>query len=279
MAKKKKPPVQKPPWWTEFQLDAKKGIRLRLGSLELLIFRSEREWQIAHEVDRQDQGDRDDWHQERLSNLPPDSPNLERFATGIGGGEVRIEPYLADRSVVARPHIPLHVLPGQETKIYVSSPVWVKITVGDPARVLSELPTRRLSDTWLGASTREGEAGYGLKTYASSGVDEVQIKSYRVVTPVVIRNRAEDLLLVDRMNLPAPYLSIYHSAKNELWTETVTLSHRARLGMAALDLTGGPPSEAGQLTRLTKPRRTIEESRLIRAFGNILKTFGEENSS
>jgi hypothetical protein len=99
------------------------------------------------------------------------------------------------------------------------------------------------------------------------------------VTPVVVQNQAEDLLSVERMNLPTPYLSIYHNEKNELWTETVTLSHSTGPGMATLDLKGGSPPEAGPASRLSRPRRIAEDNRLVRAFGDIFKTLGEENPS
>lgn len=270
---------QNTPWWTEFELTADEGARFQLGPLELVIFRSENEWQFAHSMTGVEDRIGKAWSCEKLASLPPNLPNLERFASGTDGDSIKIEPRVADRPVVARPRTPLHLLPGQHTKVYVSSPVWVEILVGQQARAVRELPVKRLSDTWIGANTRQGEVGYALKTYARSGVDEIQVRDHRVVTPVVVHNRAEDLLLVERMNLPTTYLSIYHNAKNELWTETVTLSHQEGLGMASLDLKSGPPTEAGEASRLTRPRRIIEENRLVRAFGDILKTLGEENSS
>ena len=267
----------KSPWWSEFQLEANNGVRFSLGPLEVLVFRSENEWQVAPAVAKNE--NRRKWTRKKLASLPPNLPALERFASGTDGDTVKIEPRTPDRPVVARPRTPLHLLPGQQTRIYISSPVWVEILVGEQARAVRELPVKRLSDTWIGANTRNGEIGYGLKTFARSRLDEVQVMEHRMVTPVVVQNWAEDLLLVERMNLPTPYLSIYHNEKNELWTETVTLSHSEGSGMATLDLKIGPPTEAGESSQISRPRRIVEEKRLVRAFGDILKTFGEEIAS
>jgi len=48
---------------------------------------------------------------------------------------------------------PLGVPPGEQASVYVSSPLWVRIETGKPAKLLCELPTFRPSDTWFGPNT------------------------------------------------------------------------------------------------------------------------------
>lgn len=257
-------------WWGDHDLEPGHGIRLGLGILELAVFRTASEWQLAHwQIDHDDPNlQRCEIH--RITALPDEHDNLERFAAGSASGSLSLRPRAADRSVVARPRVPLHVLPGEEAEVYVSAPVWIEILAGRPLRTLRDLPVKRLSDTWFGAVTGEGEAAYSLGTQARSQAEEVPIRSHRAVTPVILENQADDLLLLDRMNLPVPYLSIYSSSENHLWTETVTLRRSTDSALAALDVRRGAPRVAQGAKRVSEPRRAPEKNLLVRAFSGLL---------
>ncbi|MDX1384936.1 MAG: hypothetical protein R3190_14885 [Thermoanaerobaculia bacterium] len=257
-------------WWGEHDLEPGHGIQLSLGTLELVVYRADKEWRLAQWQIGADDPNPQRCRLREINSLPQEHDNLERFAAGSSSGSLSLRPRAANRSVVARPRVPLHVLPGENAEIYVSAPIWIEVLAGRPLRTLRDLPIKRLSDTWFGAVTGEGEAAYSLGTQARSMVEEVPIRSHRAVTPVVVENRAEDLLLLDRMNLPVPYLSIYSSAESHLWTETVTLRHSADSALAALDVRRGAPRVAQGAKRVGEPRRTPEKNLLVRAFGGLL---------
>jgi hypothetical protein len=257
-------------WWSELSLETGTGAKVSLGSLTLFVFRLEGEWHLGYERAPKSEFEPEGWTSEPLSELPVRPPNLARFACGECGRRVRLVPRVPDRSLVARPSVPLHVLPGERSTIYVSFPVWVDVTVGSQRLTLAEVPVIRLSDTWFGSSTRHGELAYALKTQARVRLDEVPRRPYRALTPVVIRNQGADILEIDRMNLPVPYLSIYAARGASLWTETVTMLRRESEELAQLEVGRGPADEAAGGELLSEPRMRARESLLVRAFGSIL---------
>jgi hypothetical protein len=260
-------------WWSEQKLSPGGGLAWQLGQLEVAVHRLEGEWQVAwrRAEDADENPDRKGF--ESISALPENLDNLERYAARDAQRSLRCLPAPADRSVVARPQMPLFVPSGEEILIFVSSPAWLQIGVGKPWKVIRELPVKRLSDTWFGSSTREGELAYALRTQGRVHQEEIPFVPHRVVTPVLIRNEGADTLSVERLNLPVPYLSVYATSSEQLWTEKVTMNRSEDQQMAALEIGKGPPSTARGARRLNAARRTAEENVLVRAFSSLLQSF------
>jgi hypothetical protein len=265
-------------WWSEQELSPGDGLAWQLGQLQVAVQRLEGEWQVAWRRADEAGENPDRSRFESISALPENLDNLERYAAHGEQRSLRCLPVPADRSVVARPRMPLFVPPREEILIFVSSPVWLQIAVGKPWGVLRELPVRRLSDTWFGPSTLEGELAYALRTQAHVHQEEIPFLPHRVVTPVLVSNEGNDTLSVERLNLPVPYLSVYVTSSEQLWTEHVTMNRSEDQQMAALQIGKGPPSMARGAQRLTAARRTAEERLLVRAFSSLLQSFaGEED--
>jgi hypothetical protein len=130
----------------------------------------------------------------------------------------------------------------------------------------------RLSDTWFGPSTREGELCYSGKTHARHTLAEVPRRAHRAITPLHIRNEAASPLPLDKISLPVPVLSVYGAADASLWTETVTMIRGSDSDMAALRIEHGPPAYVGPVSLVSAPRREQARGGLVRAF-NVL--FGD----
>lgn len=255
-------------WWGESEFELETSDRWEIGTLDLWVHRSQAEWRLAYGWT--DEADREEWEREQGVDFPEEGMNSERFAVRLTGGVVHLKALTADRSVVARPRTPLRVPPGQQARIFVSSPLWVQILVGPGQIFLRELPTRRMSNTWFGPSTREGEVAYALKTGARTRVEELPSRPYRFVTPIVIDNQAEDTLVVERLNLPVPHLSLF-GLNGTLWSEEVRMLRSEAGDLAELDVRRGPPPEAANAVRLGEPRQQSERGHLFRAFSSILR--------
>jgi hypothetical protein len=261
-------PKRWPPWWGEYELGVHEIAKWQIGPLQFWLHRGASEWRLAH--DWLDKSARNRWDVLRDTELPEGEIGSERFAVSEDGAEVRLRPLAADRSVVARPKTPFRVLAGQRSRVFISSPLWVEIGVGVAPTVLCELPTERLSDTWFGATTLDGELCYALKTNARTSLEEMPRAADRLLTPAVIENRGPDALLVERLNLPVPFLSIYGGEAGEAWSEEVNLLRTEGGNMAELDVLDGPPAEAAGATRLSAARQIPEQGHLFRAFGSLL---------
>jgi hypothetical protein len=256
------------PWWGEVELGLDEVARWEIGPLRLWLQRSASEWRLANEW-----GDNDDavgWSLVRDAVWPGEDLKCERFAVTETGSRVQLRPLPADRPVVARPRTPFRVLPAQQSRVFMSAPLWIEIRVGSGGLALREISTKRLSDTWFGATTRDGELCYALKTHARTRLEEMPRAAHRLLTPVVIENRSTEPLVVERLNLPAPFLSVYGGAAGGAWSEEVHMVWSENGDLAELDLRDGPPLEAEGGTRLSAPRQIAAKGHLFRAFGSLL---------
>lgn len=262
--------VQRPEtWWGEFAIAQQQALRWRIGPLDLSIGCTPHEWRIAYMRDGGTDENQVSWDVSPAALPPLDSPNLERHAFPVPHGRIRIEPALADRPLVTRPLVPLHIPSGLDATIYVSSPVWVRIATLDPERPLQETATQRASDTWFGPSTREGELCYAGRTHARLSLDELSLRPHRVVTPVTIHNRGRSALLLDRLSLPVPMLSIYASAGGMLWTEALSLAHEENEPLSQVTIGTGAAPQAAKPLLLAGPREQTERNVLVRAFSAL----------
>ena len=216
-----------------------------------------------------EQLDPESWVRERQAEFPQEGVTGERFAVQKTGGIVQLRVVPPNRSVVARPRSPLRVPSGHQARIFVSTPLWVEVTVGPAATFLLELPTKRMSETWFGSSTREGQFAYALKTGARTRLEDLPVRPYRFVTPVVIENAASETLLVERLNLPVPHLSVFGDAET-LWSEEVRMVRTEEGDIAELDIRQGAPREADSRQRLCEPRQPPTKGHLFRAFSSWL---------
>ena len=135
--------------------------------------------------------------------------------------------------------------------------------------MLQSIAIQRLSDTWFGPSTLEGELCYASTTHCRLNVKELPQRTHRVITPVLIRNQANTTLLLERLNLPTPLLPLYCSSSGQLWTPQVTLTREKDGDQAELIIDNKPPVEAGQLLKLNEARDIADNGVLFRAFNTV----------
>lgn len=260
---------QAPHWWGEYTIADTKGLRCHIGPLDLLLRNLHEEWQIAYERRAGDEDEDSVCHISESDLSLEHLTNHSRYILHDDSGKVYINPRLADRPIVSRPWSPFHLSAGQETTLYVSSPLWIEITVGQQRRTLEEIAILRPSDTWFGASTQEGELCYASRTSCRLRLDELPWRPHRALTPVVIRNRADTPLLLERLSLPVPLLPLFAAPDGRLWTPRVTLTRSDDGDMAALKIDKEAPLEVDAATLIHTPRTNAGTGTLVRAFNAL----------
>lgn len=173
----------------------------------------------------------------------------------------------ADRPVIARPDSTLLVPARASTVVYLGSPLWIRVEVGE-ARV-GEIPAWRPSDTWFGPSTTEGALCYASRTMAKLALDELPFSPIRAITQTTIANETDAPVAVDRIGLPLPAMSVFRSEDGRMWTESVRVNLEEG-GAAPTRVGKAPPEHAGDWTRLATPRRPPESGGLVRAFSALI---------
>jgi hypothetical protein len=140
---------------------------------------------------------------------------------------------------------------------------------GRPSQTLFELPLQRPSDTWFGSSTIEGEICYASRTFGRINLENLTGYQYRALTQVHIENKSHTPLLIERINVPVPFLSLFYAKDYLLWTETVTMVQNRETSLAEFQIQKKPPPSAVNLKLISKPRQEPQKSMLIRAFSAL----------
>ncbi len=253
-------------WWGSREIPRGQAVRWTIGPLELWIAGHASEWRVAT---RDDPDELDRLAIEGPGDLsPPTDAEVTRFATTATDERISLQPVPADRPIVVRPDPAIAVLPDQTVTFYVSTPSWLEITGG--TGTLATLPSRRLSDTWFGASTMDGQLCYASPTAARLQLQDLPVRPGRVRTEIRVRNQGSDRLLLERVQIPAPWLSLFASADNVLWTPTVTVVRKGGEPSAEVTLANRPPAVAGATERLVAARAPGLPNIVVRALGALL---------
>jgi len=265
------------PWWGEFSLATGEAASWSIGPARLWIEHHAREWQLAYCVspDVADTTSRVDLHLP-LGQAGADA-TVTRYGLADGSAQLNVMPILADRPIVSRPEIPLFVLPQQTLTLYVSSPLWLQVRAGAQQQLLQDIPILRPSDTWSGPLTRSGGLCYASSTMARTDLENFPFSPLRAITPIHLSSRAEQSVLVERLSLPVPYLSLYQAADGTLWTEAVELECRSASELALVQLNTEAPPEAGAAVRLSAARSKADRGLLSKAFGSLFGLGGSDD--
>jgi hypothetical protein len=265
--------------WREYPFPVGTEGGWRIGPLTLRVHRLADEIRVVHEL-----GD-DPLAEDQEISCPAEPAeegiweNPVRYVSRNLGDTLTLRPRTADRNVVTRPEFPLNVLPGQTIGLFVSTPCWVEVLAGGGKQLLADLPTLQLSDTWFGASTKEGTLCYAARTAARLQLARIPFRPHRVVTKVTLKNSSDENLLVERMNLPVIHLGLFADGEGALWTETVHLERKQEGQPTDLTIGKGPPRDAGKVRRVSPERESYQKNLLTRGFATLLPIRGDRYGS
>ena len=93
--------------------------------------------------------------------------------------------------------------------------------------------------------------------------------AHRETTVLNLKNRADTVLVLERLNLPVAYLGLYQNSEGELWTEVMELVREKGSDMAELKIKPGPPIELQGAEPVAEPRRQAQDGLLVRALGSL----------
>ncbi len=258
-------------WWGSADLEVGRPHRWRMGPFTLWVRHLPGEWQVACSGGTEST----DRTVERAVTKPDISVDpeatLNRFAIAGGSDSVEIIPRTADRPVVTRPDSPFYIPPGEETVMFVGSPLWVAVETVEPRHSLIDMPLVRPSDTWFGPSTQDGGLCYASKTFCRLRVEDLQYRPHRAVTAVTIKNEASDVLALERLNLPVNQLALYAGSDGRLWTQDVQLERSEGGEYAKQTIENTPPRFVDQPRFLSPARETGDGNVVMRAFSTLFR--------
>ena len=252
-------------WWGTYRLRPEQVGYWRIGPLALWVRHRAGEWSVSskYEEDPLDASCEVDVASEREVE-----GSCTRFGVADDSDELTLQPVVADRAFIARPEDPL-VLPARERlTVYLGTTVWLRLMVAGN-RLLKELPLYRPSDTWFGPNTREGELCYASRTFCRMRREDLLVLPHRATTAVQINNLADEPLPLDRIKLPVPNLSLFHSQRNRLWTQDVSYERRTVGDTVAARFGRRAPDHVLDAQEVSPPRISGSDNVMIRAFTTL----------
>ena len=254
-------------WWGDFSFAEQQSRYWSIGERQIIIKRLPCEWNTWN-INTDSESQNPLIFGESPQQLLNDE-NLGRHLQTATKDKIRVMPALADRSVVTRPNVPLRLMAGEKTRLYVSTPLWFRVLLLDGKSDLLDVPFWRPSDSWFGPSTREGEVCYSKYTDARLQLDLLEQRPHRAVTPVFIHNKQAEPLLIERLNLPVPLLSLYQHSDRGLWTEAIKVTREEDDQKIELVLEKRAPQEVQNASLVAGPRIAKEKHLLIRSLGSL----------
>lgn len=262
-------PVHFPLTWGEFEHPPNTWKHWRVGPLTLWIQRQPNEWRLAW----QEEADNDQLEtpgvDPSVPEGPPDTATLERVASDRMGERLIVSPRLADRSVVVRPETRFRLAPEGQIELFIGTPLWVHFETSEPCYKLLDIPTHRPSDSWFGPTTA-GELCYAGRTAARLCLDNLPVAPHLAITRVLLRNRGDDDMLLERINLPVPNLALFAGTGGALWTQTVKVDRSADGKRAEVQIEDNPPADVATTHKLAEPRQATDRGVFSRALGALL---------
>ncbi len=252
-------------WWGEYTFEAGQTRHWQLAGLDLQVRRSPWEWQIESFRQPHQHEDEHSWQVDDTETVLPEKTVLQRHIFNQTSDKLNLRPRLADRSVVIKPINPLFIPAAQSATLFVSTPVWVTVTIDGVDHPLLDIPVVRPTDTWFGSNPIRGELCYATKVFGRLNLDQLPVRAFRAVTPVHIFNNGIDTMPIERINIPTALLPLYSSLDGRLWTPTLEVE-RVNNGRAPkVRIEPRLHAAAGIVKLLNKARRENEDN-LIRLF-------------
>lgn len=206
--------------------------------------------------------------EEAIEPEPPDGAEWTRWPVPDGTDEILLSPAFPDRPVVVQPELSFRLIQGARARIYVRVPLWVKVRLPGPDPVtLREVPSMILSDTWWGGFT-EGELCYWLETQARRRVGPQDFEPHLAICPLQLVNRSEGDLNVDKLALRVAHLSVFDDG-GRLWADETRVRYRGEAEGSEIDMSGRPPEEAPDSTRVASPRTPVTRGFRTRTFTRL----------
>ena len=231
--------------------------------MNLWIKRIGLDWLIASETRPVDNPVSAYWS---VTDNEPCEKSLQRWSFSEKYDHIEVAPCMPDRPLVVKTHLLTSLPPGGQATFYVSIPLWVSLSAvrKTDTVAMTKHSSQTLSNTWFG-NHDEGEFCYALKTSAVRTGAEAGVEPHRALCPVVIYNKEDIPLPVQKICIRAKHLSIYQCGK-QTWTNRISVTFKGNGKSSKVEYDALPPSEAGSPI-LLKTAEEKSESGLIHTLG------------
>jgi hypothetical protein len=257
-------------WWGEINFELNEAKTWRIGQRKMSVQRKAAEWLIWNEKTGEESFEDLVLERTTFTDLIIDTLP-QRYLVKSTQKNLIAKPLLADRSIIVRPHSALNILPGEKIELYVSSPLWLAFYANEETLSISDLPFWLPSDSWFGPNTMVGELCYSKYTDAKLTLDNIQKRSHRAITTINISNEHDEVLTIERISLPTPFLNLYVDATHQFWTDKVNLIHHLDGDRPSFDIKNLIKESAKtDLTLVSAAREVADANTFMRSIKSLV---------
>lgn len=206
-----------------FELATGQILNLRFGPLSIYLGHFFQEWRLSWTTTNDYMDNSFDLQNPFTGEIPNDLQSMIRYTYSRPCNRfVKLTPTLGDLPYVARPTKPLMILPNETVCVFMSIPLFVRVETEDPYHLLEDIPVLQSPKTWFGDNTVRGEICYSTKIKAVLNRAELINRPYRAISQLEIYNKSPEPLHVERLKVPAPFLSLFQGDDGLFYTSVMS---------------------------------------------------------
>jgi len=249
--------------WHDYTIEKNGLFYSRIGELKIWCRFMQEEIQIAYQHGSGDS-------EPAPPQPPPESIAWSRWPFKNENRAIQLKPLLPDRAVVIKPDSSFRILKHKRVKVCARIPVWVQINVISREGFhlkLSEIPSMVLSNTWFG-SFLEGQLCYSISSGLRQRFECDIGRPHMVICPILLDNKSDEELLIDKICLHVDNLSLYFEEK-QLWSDEIHIVYKGSEEASQISVSGTPPDEATSADLITTPRNPVKKNFLAKTFSTL----------
>lgn len=241
---------------TELKMEQGQLFHLRYGPLDLYIENSPNEIRVRS-MTSNDWMDSSFHYQFPFEGMFPDNLLTEkRFAYLEKSPALKILPCLGELPFVVKPNSTFMILPGEKAKIYLSTPVNIRLSDVHTNQVITEIPVLGRVKTWFGDSPTNGQLCFFTRIHAALIEENLPFRPHRALTHLYVENKSKEPIPIKKLKIPVNYLTLYQDDRGLFVTSS--LSVKSDVNGQLKDLKIFPPNEnSGELFKVQEPRDQI----------------------
>lgn len=244
---------------TDLELKDGESFHLRFGPLDFYLEKSTSEIRVRW-MTSNDWLDSSFHYQYPFTGMYPKNLLTEkRFAYSDNEPLLQVLPCLGELPFVVKPDTTFMVLPGEKAKIFLSTPMSVRLLDKHSGLVIDEIPVLHRVKTWFGESPTMGQLCYFTKIHAALIEENLPFRPHRALTHLYMENSSTEPIPIEKLKIPVNYLTLYQDNRGLFVTSS--LSVRLDKNKRLRDLKIFPPQDTeGDLQVVQQPREKIPKT-------------------
>ncbi len=208
---------------TILEMKERESFHLRFGPLDLYLEKIDNEIRVLW-MTSNDWMDSSFHYQFPFEGMYPDTLLTEkRFAYSKKAPSLRVAPCLGERPFVVKPDTTFMVLPGEKAKIYLSTPMSVRLSDAETTEVIDEIPVLNRVKTWFGETPTTGELCFFTRIHAALKEKNLPFRPHRAMTHLYVHNSSKTPIPIEKLKIPVNYLTLYQDERGLFITSSLSI--------------------------------------------------------